>query len=461
MTSSSYAHIPAAFGEIVNVINMKEWVMWTENHDEFLQKTYTDIVREILDNSLYTIPFTNPLYEMFSRYRSQAVKDVKSSWVQVLSQILNLKSPNLPVLPFSQRGQTLPPPTPVLPPPEPPVMGPPSTPVYPPPGPPAMQPPSTPVQEEPPATPNQDASLKTPQNSFTYKSEIPKTATVLTLPPLFSTIVPGSGLDVLQQVVKEVNSTPNKTPSPPGTATQRAIFPPETPTDTPSGNPSDSGETPSVADKLITAAEKEKQKEKARVQKVKNGSKKRESSPKPSKDNKKQKEEVPARGFYTDYEINLKGGRPESNGLVKNTLDIQTTDSLSITCGYGFPIIDKVPRGREGGTVTRKRCSWPVYFLRTESKDFNSCVQIKANLWGRVLEHAQLTEAIAMGRLPLHEFTLANASEENLVLWGELASKTVSRATLMAQLERPIRHQQTSDKDDEEEVTMDDDEFPE
>ena len=117
----------------------------------------------------------------------------------------------------------------------------------------------------------------------------------------------------------------------------------------------------------------------------------------------------------------------------ENDMTVYDSDAVSIYCGFGFPIIDKPGKHEDSNDDSRKRSPYPSFYLRTETNDFNSCVQLKAAQIELVIETLQLSYALTTKKLLPAEFNPENDSPEMRKRIIQMCSHPISEKAISNQ----------------------------
>ena len=130
--------------------------------------------------------------------------------------------------------------------------------------------------------------------------------------------------------------------------------------------------------------------------------------------------------------------RSRKNNLVlssnqENHMTVYDSDAISIYCGYGFPPIDRPGKVDDSNEDSRKRPAFPAFYLRTETNDFNSVVQLRPQQIAMVIESLQISYALTTKKLSPTEFIPENDSIENRRRWAKLCSHPVTDNAIVNQ----------------------------
>ena len=117
----------------------------------------------------------------------------------------------------------------------------------------------------------------------------------------------------------------------------------------------------------------------------------------------------------------------------ENDMTVYDSDAVSIYCGFGFPVIDKPGKHEDINEDSRKRTNYPVFYLRTETNDFNSVVQLKSGQIEMVIETLQLSHALTTKKLSPSEFTPENDTPEMRRRWIQMCSHPISEKAIANQ----------------------------
>ena len=117
----------------------------------------------------------------------------------------------------------------------------------------------------------------------------------------------------------------------------------------------------------------------------------------------------------------------------ENDMTVYDSDAISIYCGFGFPVIDKPGKNDDCNDDSRKRATYPSFYLRTETNDFNSCVQLKAAQIELVIETLQLSYALTTKKLLPSEFIPENDSPEMRKRIIQMCSHPISERAISNQ----------------------------
>ena len=135
--------------------------------------------------------------------------------------------------------------------------------------------------------------------------------------------------------------------------------------------------------------------------------------------------------------------RSRKNNLVQsvtqeNDMTIFDSDAVSIYCGYGRPALDKPGRVDENNEDSRKRSPYPSFYLRTETNDFNSVVQLKPHQIALVIESLQISHALTTKKVSIDDFIPENDSAQNRIRWIQNCSLPVTEESIKNQFNQMI-----------------------